>query len=62
MQKTHKLSQVPVIACTAVGDNAVVKEILKYGVKNYIKKPIQPDAVIERIRDVMDKTAPTQEE
>jgi len=59
MQETHKLAHVPVIACTAVGDNSVVTEILKYGVKDYIKKPIQPDAVIKRIRAVMDSKPST---
>ena len=53
MKQNSRLSTVPVIACTAVADNSVVKEVLRFGIKNYIKKPIQADAVVKKISDVI---------
>jgi len=54
MKEHSKLSTVPVIACTAVGDDAVVKEILKLGIKDYIKKPIQAEAVVKKVSDILE--------
>ena len=52
MKRNARMSAIPVIACTAVGDGAVVKEVLKYGVKHYIKKPFNSRSVVEKINAV----------
>jgi putative two-component system response regulator len=54
MRENAKLSKVPVIACTAVDDDSIVKEIIKFGVKDYIKKPIEPDSIVQKITAVLD--------
>lgn len=54
MRENSKLSKIPVIACTAVGDNSVVQQIIKFGVRDYIKKPIEPDAIVQKITTVLE--------
>jgi len=52
MKKNHKLNQIPVIACTAVDDNAVVKQIIEIGVTKYIKKPVTKEDLVGKINEV----------
>jgi len=49
MKRSAKLSQIPVIACTAVGDTSVAKQIISYGVKHYIVKPIDKNTLVEKV-------------
>ena len=36
----HQLAKMTVLACTAVEDNRIVKEVLKYVVLDYLVKPV----------------------
>lgn len=49
MKRSAKLSQIPVIACTAVGDTSVAKQIISYGVQHYIVKPIDKNTLVEKV-------------
>ncbi len=49
MKRSANLSQIPVIACTAVGDTSVAKQIISYGVKHYIVKPIDKNTLVEKV-------------
>lgn len=49
MKRSAKLSQIPVIACTAIGDTSVVKQIISYGVQHYIVKPIDRQKLIAKV-------------
>ena len=53
MKKNSKLSKIPVIACTAVDDNSVVKQIIEIGVTKYIKKPIKTEDLIEKVNEIL---------
>ncbi len=53
MRKTSTLQHIPVIVCTSVGDDALVKKVMKYGIKNYIVKPINQKNAIEKIAKII---------
>ncbi len=52
MQENAVLSEVPVIACSGVGDNKVVREAIKYGIRHYVVKPIVKEVLIDKIAEV----------
>ena len=52
MRKNQRLSQIPVFACTSIDDNNVVQQIIKLGVREYIKKPIKKEQVLEKLNAV----------
>lgn len=52
MKKDVKLSKIPVIACTAVEDNSVVKQIIELGVAKYLKKPIKVEDLVGKINEI----------
>jgi len=54
MKSNARLANIPIIACTAVGDNATVKQIIGLGVTNYIVKPIDKDAFINKISSILE--------
>ncbi len=54
MKKDNKLNKIPVIACTAVEDNSVVKQIIEIGVTKYIKKPINVEDLVGKINEIFD--------
>ncbi|MFQ5675751.1 MAG: response regulator [bacterium] len=56
MRKSVRLAKINVLACTAVGDNKVVKEILRLGVSDYIVKPVTKHLLIEKICRILDCT------
>ena len=41
---------VPVIMCSAAGQQAMVLAAIKAGAKDYLVKPIQPDRLIEAVK------------
>ena len=49
MKKNAKLSHIPVVACTSVDDDAVVKKIIQFGVDQYLVKPVTHEAVVEKV-------------
>lgn len=53
MRKSPRLAKTNVLACTAVSDNKVVKEILKLGVSDYMMKPITQDVLLEKISKIL---------
>ncbi len=53
MKKDNVLCKIPVIACTAVEDNSVVKQIIEIGVAKYIKKPINSDELVGKIKEIL---------
>ncbi len=40
-----------VLACTAVADHKIGKEVLKYGVPDYLIKPVNKETLVERFRN-----------
>ena len=40
----------------ALGDNAVVKQILNFGVKNYIVKPINKNTFVTKVSEILEQT------
>lgn len=45
-----RIAGVPVMMLTASGDFENVKQALKLGVKDYIRKPLLPDDLIQRVK------------
>ena len=45
-----QIAKVPVIMLTASGDFENVKQALKLGVKDYIRKPLLPDDLVQRVK------------
>ena len=52
MRKTTRLAGIPVLACTSVDDNAVVKKIIEYGLVDYLIKPVQEALMVEKVNKV----------
>jgi two-component system chemotaxis response regulator CheY len=44
-----------VVMCSALGQESLVMEALQAGAKDFIVKPIKPDAVVETINKLVDK-------
>lgn len=38
-----------VLACTAVDDHGIVKEVLKYGVLDYLVKPVNKETPVDNL-------------
>lgn len=54
--KQHKLyKDVPVIILTAMAQEEDREKCLSYGVDEYIKKPFDPDFLIKRIRELLER-------
>jgi len=49
MRKTTKLAKMNVVVCTAVKDNKIVKQVLKYGVIDYLIKPVNKETVVGKL-------------
>lgn len=45
------IKDVPVMMLTASGDFENVKQALKLGVKDYIRKPLLPDDLVQRVKN-----------
>ncbi|MFQ5750926.1 MAG: PleD family two-component system response regulator [bacterium] len=52
MRQSARLAKIPVIACTAVDDTKIVKEIIKFGVTDYVVKPINK-TLINKIAKIL---------
>ncbi len=52
MRENERLSQIPVLACTSIDDNNVVQQIIKLGVREYIKKPIKKEHILEKLNAI----------
>ena len=55
MRKSIKLAKTNVLACTAVEDNRIVKEVLKYGVLDYLVKPVNKETLVAKITKLFEK-------
>ena len=55
MRKTTKLAKINVLICTAVDDNRIVKEVLKYGVLDYLIKPINKETLVGKLTKLFEK-------
>ena len=55
MRKSARLSKINVLAYTAVDDNKVVKQVLKYGVLDYMVKPVDKQAFIVKLTKLFEK-------
>ena len=55
MRKSAKLAKMNVLACTGVDDSKIVKQILKYGVLDYMIKPINKEAFIAKLTKLFEK-------
>ena len=53
MKKNSRLAQTPVIACTAVDDPNMVREIIKMGVNDYMVKPIEKETLVQKISKLL---------
>jgi len=60
MKKSNELNQIPVIACTGVGDDKIVKQVINYGVLGYIMKPIKQKALVEKVAEIVKSTGAKQ--
>jgi two-component system chemotaxis response regulator CheY len=45
----------PLVMCTTESEKTRVMEALKAGANNYVVKPFTPDALIERVRQTLEK-------
>ena len=54
MQQNAQLVDIPVIACTSVDDKKVVPQVLSYGLKHYLVKPVEKETLIEKISTIFD--------
>ncbi|MCM8784384.1 MAG: response regulator [Candidatus Omnitrophica bacterium] len=58
--KQHKLHKdVPVIILTAMAQDEDREKCLSYGVDEYIKKPFDPDFLLRRIRELLERPPAT---
>ncbi len=55
MRKTTKLAKMNVVVCTAVKDNKIVKEVLKYGVLDYLIKPVNKEIVVGKLTKLFER-------
>ena len=55
MRKSAKLAKMNVLACTAVDDNKIVKQVLKYGVLDYMIKPVNKEALVAKLAKLFEK-------
>ena len=55
MRKSARLAKINVLACTAVDDNKIVKQVLKYGVLDYMIKPVNKQAFIVKLTKLFEK-------
>ena len=55
MRKTTKLAKMNVVVCTAVKDNKIVKEVLKYGVLDYLIKPVNKEILVGKLTKLFEK-------
>ena len=55
MRKSIKLGKMNVLACSAVEDNRIVKEVLKYGVLDYLVKPVNKETLVAKITKLFEK-------
>ncbi|MCH8018489.1 response regulator [candidate division KSB1 bacterium] len=53
MRKTTKLAKINVLICTAVDDNRIVKEVLKYGVLDYLVKPVNKETLVGKLTNLL---------
>ena len=52
---------VPVIALTAVAQRSSVMNVLRYGVKDYVTKPFNPNSLLLKVRKVVESPVETSE-
>ncbi len=55
MRKSIKLAKMNVLAYTAVDDNKIVKQILKYGVLDYLVKPVNKEILVGKLTKLFEK-------
>ena len=55
MRKSAQLANMNVLACTAVDDIKIVKGVLKYGVLDYMIKPVNKVALVEKLTKLFEK-------
>ena len=55
MRKSTKLAKINVLIYTAVDDNRIVKEILKYGVLDYLVKPVNKEKLVGKLTNLFEK-------
>jgi len=53
MRKNTKLAMIPVIACTAVDDDSIVKKIIEMGASHYLVKPATATIVKEKVSQIL---------
>ncbi len=49
MRKSSRLAKMNVLACTAVDDHKIGKEVLKYGVPDYLIKPLNKETLVDNL-------------
>ena len=54
MRKSTELAKMNVLACTAVADNGIVKEVLKYGVLDYLVKPVNKETLVGKLSNLFE--------
>jgi response regulator RpfG family c-di-GMP phosphodiesterase len=54
MKKNSRLAKTPVIACSTVDDPAVVSEMIKLGVNEYVVKPIDKEVLVSKMSKILD--------
>jgi len=55
MRKSARLAKMNVVVCTAVDDNRIVKEVLKYGVLDYLVKPVNKEKLVGKLTNLFEK-------
>jgi len=55
MRNSVKLAKMNVLACTAVDDIKIVNQVLKYGVLDYMVKPVNKEALVAKLTKLFEK-------
>ena len=54
MRQSQALKDVPVIVCTSVGDQSAVQKVLKFGVADYLVKPVDEASTVEKLSSALE--------
>ena len=59
LKNNLRFSNIPVLMSTAVNDVESVRRTIKLGAKDYLVKPVKPEVLLSKIKNIFERTAGT---